>query len=108
MADYKKWFDLEDNYILAMANEHGDAETASWPELNPEKLSSLLYCAREVGMISAGTKAAILPDGSEFEIDTGKIFFPLNSAIDQQNELRDLIFVRPEESEIFFENSVAE
>jgi hypothetical protein len=46
----------------------GDCDVADWPLTMPRVLCGALYDAREMGLIPIDTVAAILPDGTRFEI----------------------------------------
>jgi len=62
--------------MLVDRDSSGDVIKGRWPLRNEEdiqNLSELLFGARETGQIPSDTESVILPDNSEFFIDTGKI-----------------------------------
>ena len=66
----------EKDIMLVGHDSSGDVITGRWPLRNKEEiqnLSELLFDARETGQIPSDTESVILPDNSEFFIDTGRI-----------------------------------
>lgn len=71
--ELKKYYDNDmdrEGLILAGRDETGDVITARWPNYNPKNLAITLYDARETGQIPSNTTSVLLPDGTEFEIDS--------------------------------------
>ncbi len=63
----KEWAEGKDS-LLCERDETGDPFTAKWPRPNEKNLRTLLYGAREMGLIPHVTEVE-LPNGRMFQID---------------------------------------
>ena len=67
--DLREWYDDGEDPILIFEYPSGDVDTIAWPKPNRKNLAGALYDARETGLIP-DVPTVILPDGTEFNIDT--------------------------------------
>ena len=67
--EQREWHKGADS--LLMADYGMDCDTVCWPNPDLKVLRHALFDAREMGTIPADTKAVLLPDDTQVEIDGG-------------------------------------